>query len=525
MRNALLALLFLVAAPPLVASGLQPKSVYVFKNGVAFVVEEGTPPAKERIVEIDAPDALFGTVWVRAGGRAGAIAEVVAHRTNVPDPRPVGSLGDLLAANAGKSVTVTIGDREITGKVLASPAPAAVAAGESSFAPGTRSPLLFMEIAGEVKAFEVSSVRAVAFREVPATSLPDEVTANRLSIHLRDAATAAPVTLSYLRRDLGWAPEYELRLVDDTSAQLTMQAVLVNDALELRATDVYFVVGVPSFRFDRVRSPLSLRETLAQFLGSLDRRGDDSMAMSNLMSQSATFNVSSDSGLGPTTAGLAGSSEEDLFLYRQPGVDLMKGERGVYNVLTSTVPLRHLYRWDVPDSAPVDGTAANVRESDLAQERVWHCVRLTNTTQFPWTTGSALVISDGKPIAGSVVEYTAKSGSVEVRLTAATDIAADRDEVEVSRQAGARVFSRSTYDAVTVEGTLRMRNFKDKPVTVSITKLLTGEVVEKSEAGKSVALATGRGAVNPNSKIEWEIPLRPGEEKTVTYRYRIYVRG
>lgn len=522
MRNALSALLFLVAAP-LVAAGLQPKTVYVFKNGVAFVVEQGTPAVNDRTVELAAPDALFGSVWLRAAGRSDAIAGVTARKVGVERPHAAASLAELLRANAGKNVTITIDDREVTGKVLASPAWEVKEDGVDRPVI-TSSPLLFLAVGNDVKAFDMGNVRAVSFAGAPVTEVSGQREERRLAIRLRDAA-AVPLTLSYLRRDLGWTPEYELRLRSDTAAELSMQAELVNDATDLRGAEVFFVVGVPNFRFDRVWSPIALRETLEQFFSSLGRRSDESYAMSNMLSQSAMTNVSSDNGLGPTSTALAGSTEEDLFVYRQPAVTLLKGERGAYPVFSASVPLRHLYRWSIPDSAPDDRSRSYPQTIEAPAERVWHVVRVTNMTPVPWTTGSVLVMSGEMPLAGSVLEYTAKSGTAEVRLTAAPDIAVDREELESGRKPGARRFHGDSYDAVTIEGTLRVRNFKDKPVALAITKSLTGEVVDATDGGKGVALATLRGAVNPSSKIDWEIQLGAGESKTIRYHYTIYVRG
>jgi hypothetical protein len=530
MRRTLSTLLLLsLVSIAALADGLQPRTIYVFKNGLGFVVEEGALTPREGVVEVDAPDALFGTLWVRAGGRTDAIDRVVAHPVDVEEMRAARTLADLLEANTGHVATLTVGTHEITGRLLPAPKSTDNAEDSDHTIRPPASSLVLVESDGQVHAFNRSEVTSVAFRDKPSTSLSEPQQKKRLSILLRDRAAAQNVSLAYLRRDITWTPEYELKLVDETKGQLTMQAVLVDDALDLHGTDVLFVVGVPSFAFDRVRSPLSLRESLAEFFSSLSRRHyDEANAMSNIVSQSAMVNVSSSTVLGPTTTELGGSGEEDLFLYRQPDVTLRKGERGAYRVFTASVPLRHIYRWDIPDDAPYDSAqsfARTERDREQQHERVWHLVRLTNTTPVPWTTAPALVVSDEKPLAGNTLDYTAKGANVDLRLTAATDIAVDRQDLEAGRQPNARTFSGSSYDAVTVEGTLRVRSFKESDVTLSVTKMVTGEVVAASDQGKSIKLATARSAVNPVSKINWEIPLKGGEKKTITYRYRVYVRG
>ena len=220
---------------------------------------------------------------------------------------------------------------------------------------------------------------------------------------------------------------------------------------------------------------------------------------------------------------LAGSSNEDLFLYRQPGVKLLRGERGSYRVFTATVPLRHMYTWTVANPAEDLYGQRNVQTPP--EQRVWHVVRLTNGTEVPWTTAPALVVSaSGQAIAQNTLEYTARGGKSDLRLTTASDVAASADEEQVERQPNVREFSGSQHDAVVIEGRLRVTSYKTAPITLSITKTVPGEVVSSSDKGVSAKLANNPTLLNASSKLSWEINLGAGEEKVVIYRYRVFVR-
>jgi len=76
-----------------------------------------------------------------------------------------------------------------------------------------------------------------------------------------------------------------------------------------------------------------------------------------------------------------------------------------------------------------------------------------------------------------------------------------------------------------VEGTLKLKNYKSKEVRVEVGKTVRGDVESQSDDGKATKLGEAIQTDNPLSRLTWKIPLKPGEERVVTYRYKIYVRG
>jgi hypothetical protein len=54
---------------------------------------------------------------------------------------------------------------------------------------------------------------------------------------------------------------------------------------------------------------------------------------------------------------------------------------------------------------------------------------------------------------------------------------------------------------------------------------LTGEALTASHQGKITKMAEGLElkAVNPSSRLAWEVPLQAHEEVTLTYTYKIYI--
>jgi hypothetical protein len=215
---------------------------------------------------------------------------------------------------------------------------------------------------------------------------------------------------------------------------------------------------------------------------------------------------------------LEGEASEDLFFYDRPNVTLAKGERALYPVFTENVPFRHIYLWEVPEE-----TEETRRSIPTAEDSVWHSIMLTNNGSTPWTTAPAFVLAHEKPLAQNTLHYTAAGAQGTVKLTVASDVTVEREELEVERKPRDLERSSTHYDALTIEGTLHLHNFKREAITLSIVKNLEGTTLSQQPKAKVTRRAVRPKAVNPKERLEWEVPLAAGEEKTVKYRYKIWV--
>jgi hypothetical protein len=77
------------------------------------------------------------------------------------------------------------------------------------------------------------------------------------------------------------------------------------------------------------------------------------------------------------------------------------------------------------------------------------------------------------------------------------------------------------YDLVTVEGTLKVKNYQPKDVRLNIRKTLRGAVESQSDDDETVKLGEAVATDSPLSWLTWEIALKAGAERIVTYRYRV----
>ena len=522
-----------------------PKTVAVaaFKNGLAFVLRQGEIPlaaGAARLAPI--PTATLGSLWLAPVNPEARIDEIVAYRYNTPTQRPIQSIGEMLRANAGKTVTITYQMKDYTGEVVGlkdnapDPTTASIAPTDVRY-PQQHEDYLLLRTDNRLMAFPLGGISMA--------NLPDDAilhqtvqTPNQaLRLKMKNASAKEKLSMGYLEHGLGWTPSYLISLTDDINAQITMQAVVTDDAEDLQNAQLFFVVGVPNFAYANTLSPMSLQQSLVDFMRDAEREDSRKKSLgllSNAISgQAAMFDK--DEAMLPINLvngveEMASAPEEDLFLYSRSDVTLAKGERATYNVFSGSVAYEHLYNWEVEDQPRVDayGNVINPNQNPQDGNRadsVWHSIRLKNSTRFPWTSAPALVISGDKPVSQDTLGYTQKGATSTLRITVATDIRASHEEREVTRQPEINHRRGYNYDLVTVEGRLKVKNYKTREVHLAIGKTLRGKTEFQSDLGKTVQLGEGIESDNPKSRLSWEIKLQPGQERLVTYRYKIWVRA
>jgi len=526
------------AEPP--DARLRTTSVAAFKNGLGFFIRQGqvrSAAGEGRILAV--PSATLGALWVAPNDPGATLEELVAYHYAFDHLVQAASLADLLRLNVGKIATVTYNEKVFKGEIVAFPAEAPKDGTLSN-----SSQMLLLRSEGRIIALNAAGVTQVELPDNSQWTAKVSQTVPALRFKLHGAPETAQLTMGYLQKGLGWTPSYLITLEDEKTARVQLQSVVTNDAEDLQDAEVFFVVGVPNFRYSETLSPMAIQQALAEYMR--DARADAGAGVGRgfggnnaltgqfmqLDERNAFRGENSEADLRAAVAELEGAPEEDLFLYRRAHTNLARGERATYDVFAAKIPYEHIYEWEVPDTTHIDafGNAQqpyNLSPQDRAREAlndVWHSLRLTNTSQFPFTSAPAMALSGVQPLAQDTLPYTPRGGRSNLKLTIATDVRPHREELEVERQINALNAHGYSYDAVTVEGTFKIKSYKSRPIRLLIGKTLTGAVLSATEEGKSKRLAVAVQAENPTSHIDWDLKLAPNEEKAIVYRYKVFVR-
>lgn len=509
------------------------KSISIFKNGSAFFQKTGKVNTTNRTYRMDKniPAALFGTLWFNSP--SGKLKNISSFNDQVEEKSEIRatSFAQMLTANRGKKLRLHIGKDEIVEgtveEVEAIKTPQTNPAEIVRIVPVTN--LLVFKTADKWITLNVAEIRRIEFLEKPNQILDNSSKLNKpvLQFDFNNNQASQALDLMYLAKGLSWSPNYLIELIDDTKAQLTLRAEVENNLEDIENTEMNFVVGVPNFRYaNRLSSLVNFFNTL-QVASARDNSNQFSNA---IVTQTSTYSIQEDSGFNPIeNNGSIGNSQEDLFFYNLKNFSLKKGGRGHYEIFKTKVDVKHIYECSI--------NANNANQRNYQQDflftpdnknKVFHSIRVDNQTDFPWTTGSAMVVKgtkDAKPISQDLLSYTAINGHSFVKLTEAPDVKVQHAEKEIRRQD--RVIKNPSnpkyyLDLVVIEGKLKVKNFKGKKISLNLKRSITGKLKDSSIKWLK-AERVQRNGQNSITDVCWETELKPGEEIEINYSYQVYV--
>ncbi len=197
-----------------------------------------------------------------------------------------------------------------------------------------------------------------------------------------------------------------------------------------------------------------------------------------------------------------------------------------------TVPATEVFEWTLNDAPETmrryleysNSSTTTPLLQDLSS-KVWYALRLKNQTGMPWTTAPALSFREWKPLGQDMLTFTPVGGENILKVTPATEVIGTHTLEEKSRVQTQLKYGGSTYtfDLITVEGLIKLRNIKKEQVKLVLTRNMVGEVISASDDGKISREGLNLQSVNPNSIVKWNLML-PSGEKEIRYTYKIYVR-
>jgi len=487
------------------------RSVAVFKNGLGFFMRDGGVQLREGwCVAEEIPPATFGTLAIYSQNEQETVDLVGTGPGEVVEFDGRDAPGDVATKRARleacKNLKVELWyehksqTRTAAGKLISvGPEFVALDSGQNSLA---------VPLAG---------LKKMQILELP------------LRVHIeRDAKKSIDRTqlgMAYLRKGITWIPDYTLKVLDDETAELTLRGTLVNEAEDLIHTDVHFVVGVPHFAHTDFMAPAAIGQVIRTIGAAVSSQVVPQAVRTQIMNRAAIVSnvhgspqqnmagvVEQPVAPAGDLAGalgnlpqLGGAAATDYTVYTKKDLTIRRGEKAIVTLMVRKIHYAHLYRWSPP-------------------ERMQHALVLHNTTDSAWTTGPCLALSTARPLSEDLLKYTPKGGDGELPLTAAINIAHDKEEREIDRQTKAHSPSHNLYyDLVTLEGKLTLRNFDKRSAHVLITNPVPGKPTLADREGKMSMNATKLKLSEREGSIRWDLTLDPGASMTITYKYERYV--
>lgn len=507
----------------------QTKTVSIFKNGSAFFLKTGKVNTTDGIYRMteNIPSALFGTLWINSP--TGDLKHISGYTDELKSQKvyQAKTFGQILRMNQGKRIKLHIGEDEMVEGVVEK------FEEEKDSAESSRH-ILFDEIVtlrsnDKWLTFKASEISRIEFVEKPELFSSFETKKEKpvISIRFNSSKTEQPLDMMYLENGLSWTPNYLIELIDDKSASLTLLAEVVNQAENINDAEINFVVGVPNFRFANKLS--ALVDFINTFTPSLDASRFSNVAPAQTLNYGIEQDFDFQPGFDPAS-GEIGSAEEDLYFYTLKNISLKKGGRGHFRIFKTKIDIAHIYECNLETNS----TSQNYYQKDFFFQpddvnQVFHSIKLNNKTTYPWTTGTALVVKDpakAKPISQDQLNYTPVNGNSFVKLTLAPDVKIKHAEKEINRQDKAMknpADNRYYLDLLTVEGQVKIKNYKAKKIDLNVRRTIIGQLLESSAEWLKSERVNRTGSQNGTTDVCWETSIGSGEELIITYTYKVYV--
>ena len=522
------------------------KRVAVFKNGYAFTYREGTAQTLDGwAYTTNAPIGVLGTVWGYSTSPNVKVMQMLASQTDKRDIERVNTIAEILLANEGARIrfTDTYDNNKFfegTYEIVSRNRNFAVLPTETY---NNEEIIIALKTETGVMFFPSNSIRKIEILGQPKMERPKVSKENRLMMKVEGASDGENINLGIaaLERGIRWIPAYRVEVKGSPvkEAKLELEAMLINELTDLKDSEVYFVVGVPHFLFQDTMSPLSMNTAFAGVSGYFQRGAGNNRrdSYSNaIMTQQSSYQVDGDiADASPTISEEEKTntfSAEQLFLYQANNINLKKNERASLRLFSLTVPATEVFEWTLNDAPETQrryleysGSSTTTPLLQDLSSKVWYALRLKNQTGMPWTTAPAMSFREWKPMGQDMLSFTPIGGENILRVTPATEVIGTHKLEEKSREQTTLRYGGSnyTFDLVTIEGTIKLRNIKKEPVELVLTRNMVGETLTATDGGKISREGLNLQSVNPNSIVKWNLTI-PSGEKEIKYTYKVYVR-
>lgn len=515
----------------LTAQSIPVRAVTIFKNGKAMVERSGKVPVENRRYSTRTlPPALFGTYW--AASASGELTRVFTAmdsvETSVLKTFPI----DLLEKNKNQTLRIWLNSGNnplemVEGKFSRRLTVAVPYSNNESF--------LFQTTDGRFLYLETADINRIEFRDEPAiaNSIVKKASA-RLELSFNSDKKEQDIDLMYLSDSIGWTPVYRLELMGDTRARLSLRAEIANNSEDLGDAELRLAVGIPNFQFADQKSLLFnfwlFDQTYKYYVGN--RRDYFSNAYASQTGAGQTLAEVNIQALNAVSALPETSSAEDFFFYSVRPGNFPKLSRFQVPVLEEAVETKHYFDCTLIQATPdllrnytAYSTYSDQRKPD-GTYRVDHNVEFKNTNNQPWTTGVANILSENKkgfqPLSQSLLPYTPPGAMCKVLVAQAPDIKVNHVEAVTERRENVVEFFLRNYDVAKVEGKVSVTNYKSVPATIRIHRSIVGKLLSSEQDWKKQEENAYLG-VNSSFAADWEITLKPGEERTWKYSYEVLV--
>jgi hypothetical protein len=496
---------------------LETKSIAVFKDGNSFVFKQGNVETTNNQFILKGnviPNGLFGTFWVASPFLSKATT--IMDSVEVKSQQEASTLGEYLRLNQGKSAVVTFNDKTTVSGTIES-----VKLGNREVGKTTH----WLEFKTNQNAYILVSsdkIEYIRLESKPETMIRDSAKSlvEVLTVSFTGNQKTYPLSMMYLNKGLSWTPFYLLDIKDESKANLTLRAEVINKNEDIINTTMSFVIGNPNFKYATKLTGLFFHKNVEQ-----PYEAEQQIFRNNLLSSNSDYEENRLRATNDVDGNISPDNVEDLYYYPVKNFSMKRGERGHYPIFSHDVDIAHVFECNLNNNEDLVKNYNDYRFVPNNKNPVFHAIRILNNTNTPWTTAPIMMVKTAtdapKPIAQDMMSFTPKSGQVFVKITETPEIRVKQTEKEVARTPR----SWNNYDLVTIECSVQVTNLKSKTADMCVRRRVFGKLLESDLTWKRQEfLAPNYNQINGMvTDVRWDFMVKNGEEKTFKYSYQVLV--
>jgi len=509
------------------------KRVIVFKDGTAFIEKSTTVPLKNKMVhlyptpfinlydeeEVNRYSArnnlisqnkriIFGSLRFQSTNNK--ITEVAYLDTIISKREKYnvyGSSTELFRDNIGKKVSLVTNDspKPIEGEIISivsdlpNKTPSVVVQSEKIYF------LINLE--------QIQSVTFIPFEQNFKMSDTKKTKESAIRLFFQNDSQNQDITISYLQKGITWMPNYFIDIKEKNTAIISLFANLINDIENIENADFYFAVGIPSFIYSYVNSPMTTKTDVLQVLSELSNPPEEANAgIHHTMSQRGN---PIDANFGTNyTSQFEGRSQEELYFYKKEKISVGFKNRILLPIFEEEISYTDIYEVDITTNLE-----SNRKRVPEKEHHVWHSIKFRNTTTYPLTTGEVFFVKKGdneiKGLSQNEIRYTPNNEYTTVKVNMTPDIQVSQKDHELSRERS------EDYTLVTVESIINIVNLKPVDVKLNVNRNVTG-VLLKSDKEWEYSTLMGQDG-NKLNVIRWSLGVNAGKAMEIKYTYKVLV--
>lgn len=503
---------------------LKTKRITVFKDATAFVELEGKCQVSDHQTELTLPSnqdkyvavnrIILGTLEIEARDNK------IVTQQSILTPSigvPLKSIDELFEKNIGLLIRIKLkeGD-ELTGEIFALDEEKG-----SRYNTIIGEKILILKNEERWSFVKIADIRDFQFLSKPQLQKPSSKRSLQLTFD-KDKSQQA-IKLSYLRKGITWIPNYIITLKDNNKLRLNLKAKVINDTEDMDQIDLNLAVGVPTFKYSTMDSPLISNISVLNFIKNMTNLESKSNKITRNSGLSqldiAPRETNTSNGKYPI---VKGDTKNDIFLYKLKSVSMKKGERSSFDITSLECSYEDIFTVNL-------GTNNFMHSNNYKPQNthnIWHTLKFDNTSGLPLSTGPAFFkkVSNKNnlitPISQGRLNYTPYGETCYLKMSVTPNVSI-QDSDEVISKENAPSFYYSVVKKI--QGEIKVTNFKNEKLKLQINRdIACAELTKSSENWSVINTQYQLFQYNQVYKVLWDLEVEPGQTKVITYEYVIH---